>query len=289
MTNEKKRKRRLREKRRSLKRRRKRESAWEGGDGLPSSSSSSTLSSDSSSSSNEKELKKKDENEREPSRSRSRSSFERPRAKRKYDRLFANERIRDQYEALRKEQNSKKPEPIYNYYELLDLPDFSEIKAVRKAFRTKSLMYHPDRNPSRVEEAERRFHLISTALDTLKNPERKKSYDGRLLCELKRKARYEPKQPPSPPPPDFDFYNNDPRTNKRKKKISRPNIPSMSPNSAEEALRQTERRVRKRRKFRKTNENAKPAKRLVKIAPEPEVKFQFTRARKTADLDFLDI
>jgi len=289
MTDEKKRKRRLREKRRKLNRRRRRESAWEGGDGLPSSSSSSTLSSDSSSSISEKWSKKKKENESEVSRSRSRSSFERPGAKRKYDRLFANERIRDQYEALRKEQNSKKPEPIYNYYELLDLPDFSEIKAVRKAFRTKSLMYHPDRNPSRVEEAERRFHLISTALDTLKNPERKKSYDGRLLCELKRKARYEPKQPPSPPPPDFDFYNNDPRTNKRKKKISRPNIPSMSPNSAEEALRQTERRVRKRRKFRKTNENAKAAQRPVKIAPEPEVKFQFTRARKTADLDFLDI
>lgn len=286
MTNEKKRKRRLREKKRSLKRRRKRESAWEGGDGVPSSTSSS-LSSISSSS--EKESKKDDEKDKDVSRSRSRSSFRSTRSKRKYDRLFANERIRDQYEALRKERNNKKPEPIYNYYELLDLPDFSEIKAVRKAFRTKSLMYHPDRNPSRVEEAERRFHLISTALDTLKNPERKKSYDGRLLCELKRKARHEPKQPPSPPPPDFDFYNNDPRTNKRKKKVSRPTIPSISPNSAEEALRQTERRVRKRRKFRKTNENAKPAQRIVTEAPEVEIKFKWTRARKTEDLDFLDI
>jgi len=283
MTNEKKRKRRLREKKRSLKRRRKSESAWEGGDGLPSSSSSS-YSSISSSSEEEDEKNKEGE-----SRSRSRSSFRRPHAKRKYDRLFANERIRDQYEALRKERNNKKPEPIYNYYELLDLPDFSEIKAVRKAFRTKSLMYHPDRNPSRVEEAERRFHLISTALDTLKNPERKKSYDGRLLCELKRKARHEPKQPPSPPPPDFDFYNNDPRTNKRKKKASKSTQPSISPNSAEEALRQTERRVRKRRKFRKHNESAKPAKPIVTEAPEVEIKFKWTRARKTEDLDFLDI
>jgi len=282
---ERERQRRLKEKRRSLKRRRKRETAWEGGDGSPSSSSSM-------SSSSEENQPSKEDQEDEVSSSSSRSDSRSRYAKRKYDRLFARDKVREQYEELIREQNSKKPEPIYNYYELLDLPDFSEIKAVRKAFRTKSLMYHPDRNPSRVEEAERRFHLISTALDTLKNPERKKSYDGRLLCELKRKARHEPKQPPSPPPPDFDFYNNDPRTNKRKKVKLKPTAAKGSPNSAEETLRQCEKRVRKKRKFRKTNVNAERAlnggKKIGGGAVPVEV-FKWTRARKAADLDFLDI
>jgi len=274
------RKRRLKEKRRSLKRRRKRETAWEGGDGSPSSSSSMSSSSE--------EVQPKEEKEEEVSSSSSRSDSRSRYAKRKYDRLFARDRVREQYEELIREQNSKKPEPIYNYYELLDLPDFSEIKAVRKAFRTKSLMYHPDRNPSRVEEAERRFHLISTALDTLKNPERKKSYDGRLLCELKRKARHEPKQPPSPPPPDFDFYNNDPRTNKRKKVKLKPDTAKGSLNSAE-TLRLSEKRVRKKRKFRKTNLNAERALNGKVEGGAAEVKFKWTRAMKATDLDFLEI
>merc|ERR1711879_190381 len=114
----------------------------------------------------------------------------------------------------------------------------------------------PDKNPEHVAAAEKQFHRITEAFETLKDPARKTSYDGRLLCELKRRAKHERRQPPSPPPPDFEFYNWDKRITRRRRK-KRPDTPPGSPNSAEERMREIprERKRRKRRRFKVVPEN----------------------------------
>uniref|UniRef100_A0A1I8HBH9 J domain-containing protein n=1 Tax=Macrostomum lignano TaxID=282301 RepID=A0A1I8HBH9_9PLAT len=54
-----------------------------------------------------------------------------------------------------------------NYYAILEInPDASEAE-VRKAYRQMALRWHPDKNQTNPDEAERRFKLISEAYETL--------------------------------------------------------------------------------------------------------------------------
>jgi molecular chaperone DnaJ len=35
-----------------------------------------------------------------------------------------------------------------NYYQILEVPNFSDSKIIKKSFRKLSKLYHPDRNPN---------------------------------------------------------------------------------------------------------------------------------------------
>lgn len=65
-----------------------------------------------------------------------------------------------------------------NFYELLEIDDYSGIEEVKASYRKLSRVYHPDRNKS--PEAEKKFMEINNAYDTLSNPKSKEAYDSAL-------------------------------------------------------------------------------------------------------------
>jgi DnaJ family protein B protein 4 len=48
---------------------------------------------------------------------------------------------------------------------------------IKKAYRKLALKWHPDRNPSNKEAAEKKFMEIAEAYDTLSDPEKRRNYD----------------------------------------------------------------------------------------------------------------
>ncbi len=63
-----------------------------------------------------------------------------------------------------------------DYYKILGVPKTAEASAIKKAYRSLALKYHPDKNPNN-KEAEDKFKEISEANDTLSDPTKKKHYD----------------------------------------------------------------------------------------------------------------
>ena len=70
--------------------------------------------------------------------------------------------------------SSKKP----NFYDTLGVDNNASESEIKKAYRTLSLKYHPDRNPS--EDAKSKFQEIGEAYETLSDDQRRKQYDMEL-------------------------------------------------------------------------------------------------------------
>lgn len=63
-----------------------------------------------------------------------------------------------------------------NYYATLEIPELcNDIEVIKTAFRRLSRIYHPD--VSELTNATAAFQAINAAYSTLKNPEKKQSYD----------------------------------------------------------------------------------------------------------------
>ncbi|KAI8910874.1 hypothetical protein EDD86DRAFT_246233 [Gorgonomyces haynaldii] len=75
-----------------------------------------------------------------------------------------------------------------NYYKVLELPLDATEKEIRKQYRQKSLLYHPDRFPNDPQKIEM-FHLITLAVDTLTDPQRRKVHDDRVKLEMMKEER----------------------------------------------------------------------------------------------------
>ncbi len=82
-----------------------------------------------------------------------------------------------------------------NCYEILGIDPDTDDEEVKQAFRELAKHYHPDRNPDDTE-AERRFKLVNTAYESLKDASRRKSYDewlafsaGRQKTERRQRGR----------------------------------------------------------------------------------------------------
>jgi molecular chaperone DnaJ len=64
-----------------------------------------------------------------------------------------------------------------DYYEVLGIARDADAKAIKEAFRTLALKYHPDRNKS--PDAEERFKEIAEAYAVLSDPKKRAQYDAR--------------------------------------------------------------------------------------------------------------
>ncbi len=65
-----------------------------------------------------------------------------------------------------------------DYYKILCVPPEADSEQIKKAYKEKALLYHPDVNPH--EKAVEVFQLINVAYRTLINPELKRKYDLKL-------------------------------------------------------------------------------------------------------------
>lgn len=64
-----------------------------------------------------------------------------------------------------------------DYYDILELPRNSSTADIKKSYRKLALKWHPDKNPDRKEEAERRFKEISEAYEVLSDEKKRRYYD----------------------------------------------------------------------------------------------------------------
>ncbi len=63
-----------------------------------------------------------------------------------------------------------------SYYEILDLQASASEDEIKKAYRSKAMKYHPDRNPD-DKEAEEKFKQAAEAYDVLRDPQKRANYD----------------------------------------------------------------------------------------------------------------
>lgn len=61
-------------------------------------------------------------------------------------------------------------------YSVLEVPRTADADAIKKAYRTLAMKYHPDRNPGN-KSAEERFKAINHANDVLSDPKKRSLYD----------------------------------------------------------------------------------------------------------------
>lgn len=64
------------------------------------------------------------------------------------------------------------------YYEVLEIPKKATYEDIRKAYKTKSLQYHPDKNYGNQEEASRKFQEVNNAYSVLSNADERAWYDA---------------------------------------------------------------------------------------------------------------
>ena len=65
---------------------------------------------------------------------------------------------------------------MINYYEILKVPDFSSYETIKKNYKNLMLESHPDKGGDSDK-----FKLIREAYDLMKDDEKKKEYDNKLM------------------------------------------------------------------------------------------------------------
>ena len=63
-----------------------------------------------------------------------------------------------------------------DYYEILDISREASEEEIKKAYRTKAMQYHPDRNPGDAA-AEEKFKEATEAYEVLKDQQKRDIYD----------------------------------------------------------------------------------------------------------------
>ncbi|OWB65784.1 hypothetical protein B5S30_g1115 [[Candida] boidinii] len=71
-----------------------------------------------------------------------------------------------------------------DYYELLGVESSATETELKKAYRKKALIYHPDKNRDNIEEANLKFSEISIAYETLSDAQQREWYDSHKFSIL---------------------------------------------------------------------------------------------------------
>uniref|UniRef100_A0A646QFH6 DnaJ subfamily B member 6 n=1 Tax=Hemiscolopendra marginata TaxID=943146 RepID=A0A646QFH6_9MYRI len=66
---------------------------------------------------------------------------------------------------------------MVDYYRILEVPRNATEADIKKAYRKLALRWHPDKNPDRKDEAEKKFKEISEAYEVLSDEKKRKVYD----------------------------------------------------------------------------------------------------------------
>ncbi|KAI8076546.1 uncharacterized protein B0P05DRAFT_512069 [Gilbertella persicaria] len=64
------------------------------------------------------------------------------------------------------------------YYDLLGIEKQATALDIKKAYRKQALVWHPDKNGDRIQEATERFAMIQEAYEVLSDPQERSWYDG---------------------------------------------------------------------------------------------------------------
>jgi DnaJ domain len=83
----------------------------------------------------------------------------------------------DQFGDNPQKRFTKRLGTMLTHYELLDLPSSATIDQVRRAYRLKSKLYHPDTTVLTPEVATQKFRELKEAYGVLNSPERRALYD----------------------------------------------------------------------------------------------------------------
>ncbi|KAJ7345892.1 hypothetical protein JRQ81_001842 [Phrynocephalus forsythii] len=67
---------------------------------------------------------------------------------------------------------------MVDYYKILDVPQSASMNDIKKAYRSKVLKWHPDKNPENRKEAEQKFKEIVEAYKVLSDKTTRDHYDG---------------------------------------------------------------------------------------------------------------
>lgn len=81
------------------------------------------------------------------------------------------------------------------YYELLDVESTATDSELKKAYRKKALLLHPDKNPHDVEGANARFALVRAAYEVLSDPQERSWYDSHKSEILRDDGDFVPDEP----------------------------------------------------------------------------------------------
>jgi len=77
------------------------------------------------------------------------------------------------------------------YYEILGVTKLASEQDIKKAYRRLALQWHPDKNPTNQEEAEKKFKKIAEAYEVLSDKEKRVKYDKFGVDGLKAGGGYQ--------------------------------------------------------------------------------------------------
>jgi hypothetical protein len=76
-----------------------------------------------------------------------------------------------------------------NYYDLLDIPRTATVQQIRKAYRSKAKLFHPDVNLH--SDSHMHFLILTQAYETLIDPNKRHLYDMALISNTEHLLTYE--------------------------------------------------------------------------------------------------
>ncbi|GAB0194533.1 dnaJ subfamily B member 8 [Grus japonensis] len=78
---------------------------------------------------------------------------------------------------------------MVDYYKVLGLQKSASQDDVKKSYHKLALKWHPDKNPSNKEEAEKKFKVVAEAYGVLSDPQKRSLYDRSVKESRSRRGR----------------------------------------------------------------------------------------------------
>lgn len=110
-------------------------------------------------------------------------------AVRDYEYIFRKDQTRENKRLLDQAKLALKKSKCKDYYKVLGIPKDATVDDIKKAYRKRALLHHPDRHSSAPEdtkrEQEKKFKELGEAYNILSDPKKRMRYDeGRDLDEM---------------------------------------------------------------------------------------------------------